>query len=284
MIDEHVLNKKSIKYYVNRYLQQHKNEWKNKIAIDIPAGNGATTEILSEIGCRVEPYDLFPEYFMLKTPECRRADIVERIPVDDNYADFAICQEGIEHFSDQLKVLKEFNRVLKPGGQLLITTPSYSNLSAKMSYLFFESERVKKMPPNEIDDIWMSDKSITSEIYHGHIFLLGLQKLRVLGKLAGFRIKSIEYVRPSKGSVFLLFLFYPVIYLGSLRVYKRNLKKHKDLPSDYVKAVYHEQLKMNISVRNLINKHTFIVYEKEKNHQDVDFRQENLVKPFDKIM
>ncbi len=35
--------------------------------------------------------------------------------------DYIICQEGIEHIPNQLKVLEEFNRVLKKDGVLLIT-------------------------------------------------------------------------------------------------------------------------------------------------------------------
>ncbi|PIX32585.1 MAG: hypothetical protein COZ59_13210, partial [Bacteroidetes bacterium CG_4_8_14_3_um_filter_31_14] len=99
-----------------------------------------------------------------KNIECKKVNILDKIPVNDSYADILIYQEGIEHFSDQLKVLKEFNRVLKQNGELLITTPSYSNLATKYSYLLFESETAKQMPPNKIDDIWMSDKTVSSEI------------------------------------------------------------------------------------------------------------------------
>ena len=113
MIDEHINNPKSQKYYVRRYFDMIRNELKGKKVIDIPAGNGVTTEILMEAGADVEPFDLFPEYFLLKNVVCKRADITERIPVPDEYADWVTCQEGIEHFSDQLRALKEINRVLK---------------------------------------------------------------------------------------------------------------------------------------------------------------------------
>ncbi|MGB0887585.1 MAG: class I SAM-dependent methyltransferase [Vicingaceae bacterium] len=39
--------------------------------------------------------------------------------VKDASSDYLICQEGIEHFSDQLASFKEFNRVLKKGGRLI---------------------------------------------------------------------------------------------------------------------------------------------------------------------
>lgn len=284
MIDNHVNNPKSPKYVVKRFFWSRKSEMKDKIVIDIPAGNGVTTEILLELEAKVEPFDLFPEYFMLKDIECKRADVIEKIPVADNYADWVVCQEGIEHFSDQLKAFKEFNRILKIEGKLLITTPSYSNLSAKMSYLLFESETPKQMPPNEIDDIWMSDKAITKELYHGHIFLLGIQKLRILAKLAGFKIEEIQYVRISKGSLFLFPFFYPFIFVSSYLRYFRNLRKHEEIPMQSKKDVYKEQLKINIDPKTLLNHHTFIVFEKENELKNVYFRMESIVKPFNKIM
>jgi len=195
-----------------------------------------------------------------------------------------ICQEGIEHFSDQLKVFKEFNRILKNRGKLIVTTPSYSHLSAKFSYLLFESESSKLMPPNEIDDIWMSDKSITNEVYYGHIFLLGLQKLRVLGKLSGFKIDEIKYVRLSKGSLFLFPFFYPLIMLRSFSAYYRNIRKDKNLSMKSKTNVYKEQLMININPKNLLSKHTLIVSEKEKKVSEINFRNENLIKSFNKIM
>jgi len=284
MIDNNIFNKKSIKFYIRNYFQSIKTELENKTVIDIPAGNGATSELLIQFGAKVIPFDFFPEFFMLDKVECKRADVTEKIPVSDNYADILICQEGIEHFSDQLKVFKEFNRVLNNGGKLFITTPSHSCLASKFSYLIFESETSKQMPPNEIDDIWMSDKSITNEIYHGHIFLIGLQKLRTLGKLSGFKVADIKYTRLSKGSLILFPFFYPIIFINSLYVYYKNLNTNKGLSNDEKRKVYKEQLLININPKNLINKHTFIIFEKEKNTVDVDFRNEKMEKKFNEIM
>lgn len=284
MIDSYVNNPKSPKFYVKKYLDGIREELRNSIVIDVPAGNGATTEILLENGAKVEAYDLFPEYFMLKDVECKRADIVDRIPVPDSYADMLICQEGIEHFSDQTKTFKEFNRILKQNGKLLITTPSYSNLASKFSYLLFESENTKLMPPNEIDDIWMSDKSVTKEIYYGHIFLVGLQKLRVIGKLTGFKVKEIKYLRLSKSSLLLFLFFYPIIFISSYFRYFKNIRKHKEIPKAYKQKIYSELLKININPKNLLNKHTFIIFEKESELNDVDFSLDCVLKSFEKIM
>jgi len=281
MIDNYVDNPKSIKFYVKRYLKSIKNELTGKIVIDIPAGNGATSEILNDLGAKVESFDLFPEYFKLQNIECKRADIVDKIPLEKEYADVLICQEGIEHFSDQLKVFKEFNRILKNKGKLIVTTPSYSNLAAKFSYLLFESESNNKMPPNEIDDIWMSDKSIINTIYHGHIFLIGMQKLRMIAKLSGFKIDKILYTRVSKGSLLLFPIFYPLILLRSLLTYYNNMQKDKNLSKTRKKDVYMEQLRINISPSNLINRHIFVVFKKEIDCDDIDFRNDKLIVSFD---
>jgi SAM-dependent methyltransferase len=281
---EHLNNPKSPKYHVKKYLESVRTELSGRVVVDLPAGNGVTTALLLQYGAKPEPFDLFPEYYLLQEPLCQRADIMSGIPVGNEHADMVICQEGIEHFSDQIKAFREFNRVLKTKGKMLITTPSYSSLAAKFSYLLFESETAKRMPPNEIDDVWMSDKSVSSEIYHGHLFLTGLQKLRIMGRLSGFKISEIRYCRLSKGSLFLLPFFYPVIWLSSYVRYMRNMKKHPGVPYEHKREVYREQLKINISVKNLLNHHTFIIFEKEKPVSEVDFRTESLIRPFGKEM
>jgi hypothetical protein len=113
---------------------------------------------------------------------------------------------------------------------------------------------------------------------------VGLQRLRVLAKLSGFKIKEIQYVRLSKWSLFLLPFFYPIIYISSHLRYFKFLKKHKNISLEDKKSIYKEQLEININIKNLINKHTFIIFEKEKNINEINFKFESNVKPFDKIM
>lgn len=285
MIDPHVNNPKSPKYYVKNYLHRIKDELNGKIVLDVAAGSGVTTEILLELGAKVEAFDLFPEYFMIKEVDCKRADILDKMPVPDGYADYIICQEGVEHFSDQCKAYKEFNRILKPGGKLIMTTPSYSNLKAKMSYLLFECEDLNKlMPPNEIDSVWMAEKSLNDEIYYGHIFLTGIQKLRVIGKLTGFKISEVVFNRVNKTSLFLMFLFYPFILITSYYTYYKCMKKNMRISKAEKEKVYKEQLMLNTSPKILVDTHTFMVYEKEKELKNIYRDLNNITKPFDVVM
>ena len=125
-------NTNSIKYHVKLFIRQNQQKFKNKVVIDAPAGAGVTSRILKEAGAVVRAYDLFPEYFKVDGLACERANIMESIPVADNFADVLVCQEGIEHFSDQYRAFQEFNRVIKQNGSLLITTPNYSNLQSRL--------------------------------------------------------------------------------------------------------------------------------------------------------
>ena len=47
-----------------------------------------------------------------------------RLPFRDGFADAVILGEFLEHHSDTVPFLRECGRVLRPGGQLLITTPN----------------------------------------------------------------------------------------------------------------------------------------------------------------
>ena len=260
----------SIKYHVKKYLIENKERIKDKLIVDFPAGNGITSRIVRELGGKPIPFDLFPEYFQLDGINCQRANVIEGIPLNDAYADFVICQEGIEHFSDQYKVFKEFNRILRKDGSLIITTPNYSNLRSRLSYFLSESERSPSMmPPNEIDSIWMSNKEISDEFYFGHVFLIGIQKLRLLAKLTGFRIKHIQFTRIKNSSLVILIFTYPFIVLSSLLSYFKNAGRSNNMDGSYKKEVYKEILKLNVNPKILIDGHLFIEFTKEKNAGEV---------------
>jgi SAM-dependent methyltransferase len=263
-------NPSSIKYHVKKYLHLNKDFYKGKKVIDFPAGNGITSRILRDVGAIAIPMDLFPEYFEIDGLTCERANIREGLPIEAASADALICQEGIEHFSDQYQAFKEFNRVLKDKGTLLITTPNYSNLRAKLSYLLAESERFNTlMAPNELDSIWMSRQEITDEIYFGHIFLIGIQKLRVLAKLSGFRIKKYHFTKLKTTSLLLLPLFYPFILLANWIAYRKNLRKNKDFDDATKKAVYKEIFKLAIDPKILVGMTLMVEFEKEQTVEGV---------------
>jgi SAM-dependent methyltransferase len=263
----------SIKYHVKQFLISNRERFAGKKMIDFPAGNGITSAIIRDIGALPLSFDLFPEYFVQEGIECMQADAETGLPVPDGSADAVICQEGIEHFNDQLKVLKEFNRVLAKGGTLLITTPNYSNLRAKLSYLFSENERfLSFMPPNEKDSIWMKSGDDNDRLYFGHIFLTGIMRLRLLAKLSGFRIREIYKTRNSSTCLILFPFFYPWILLVNRVALKKNLRKAR-VSGDVEKMdLYREIYRLAINPRLLTDKHLMVEFQKEAEVNEVATR------------
>ena len=250
---------KDIKLYVKRHLTAIRADLVGKKIIDVPAGTGYTSQLLKEMGLDVEAYDLFPEFFNVAGMTCAEADIARGLPLPDGYADYVICQEGIEHLSDQVEMFREFNRILAKGGTLLVTTPNYSNLRSKLSYYRSESEYFGKiMPPNENDSIWFSDGK-KDDLYYGHIFSLGIQKMRVMARIAGFRIGKIHHLNIKHTSFFLLLFTYPFILLANTAGYRRAKRLYPERNPDAYREVY----RLSIDPRILVDGHLCVEFSKE---------------------
>ena len=61
--------------------------------------------------------------------DCSRIDIVSdicSIPVSDGTFDVVLCSEVLEHLPDPVRALGELVRVLRSGGQLIVTAPTWS--------------------------------------------------------------------------------------------------------------------------------------------------------------
>ena len=60
---------------------------------------------------------------------------ITAIPLPDASVDAIMCTEVLEHIPDPIAAIKEFNRLLKPGGYLLITAP-FASLTHFAPYHF----------------------------------------------------------------------------------------------------------------------------------------------------
>jgi len=223
--------------------------------------------VLAELGADVIPCDLYPEFFGIEGIRCQKADLASTLPLADGSADVVLCQEGIEHLADQLHAFREFNRVLKPGGKLLITTPNISNLRAKIGLLCTGAEVFSQLPPTEADAIWFGENR-SDQFYFGHVFLISLQRLRVLGSIAGFQLRCIHPTRASWGCVMLCGLF-PLMALANLYAYWRCRRRFGHVDPSWAGAVYAQVAKLNLHPNVLFGKHLFVEFTKRKNLAEV---------------
>jgi SAM-dependent methyltransferase len=258
--------KGDIKWYMKRYIESLPDV-RGKLFLDIPAGHGHTSGLIHSRGGHVEAYDLSPEFFDVEGVTCSKADLREHLPVDDGHADWVICQEGIEHLSDQLFALREFNRVLKKGGRLVVTTPNGSHLRARLSHLLLESDLPTRLPPSEVSAIWQTGER-NADMYFGHIFLLGIQRLRVLARISGFRIVRLRRTALSRTSLLLGGLS-PLILASSLYAYFMDMRRRKELDRAWKRSIYHEILRLNLDPKVLFCKHLFVELRKEYELADV---------------
>lgn len=253
----YLIGSKNIKDLLIRALSQ--KEVRNLKILDFPAGSGFTSNYLENQGAVVTAWDMFPEFFKSEKLNCSLADLQNKFPSEDNRFDMAIFQEGIEHLPDQLYSLKEFHRVLKEDGVLFVTTPNYSNLRSRLAYLLFESETPKIMPPNELESLWFGKDK---RVYMGHIFSIGIMRLRMLATLAGFRISKIHPSRINWTSFILSLIFYPLILLQSFKTYSRAKRKLAISDNAQKKQILFELLKLNLHPGLLMGGHLIIEFKR----------------------
>ena len=86
-----------------------------------------------DVGCGRQPYANYFAHVARKRTcdfDASRAGIdfacpADRIPLPDASLDSILCTEVLEHVPDPVAVWREFARLLKPGGKVLLTTPMY---------------------------------------------------------------------------------------------------------------------------------------------------------------
>lgn len=103
--------------------------------LDIPAGEGALTARLSKAGFSVQACDLYPEIFRVPGIDVRRGDLSGVLPYADGEFQYITCLEGLEHIENPHQAIREFARLLAPGGQLVISVPNILNIEERIKWL-----------------------------------------------------------------------------------------------------------------------------------------------------
>ena len=99
-------------------------------ALDLGCGAGEFTAVMADAGARAIGVDVAEAALArarVRHPalDFRLVPVEGPLPLEDNTFDLVWASEVIEHVADTGRWLSEVRRVLAPGGQLLVTTPSH---------------------------------------------------------------------------------------------------------------------------------------------------------------
>ena len=100
--------------------------------LDIPSASGRFAEQLAREGALCVAADRVP--IPTHKPSIV-ADMDCPLPFSDAAFDLITCIEGIEHTQSPFLLTREFSRLLRPGGRLIVTTPNIHNLRSRIKFL-----------------------------------------------------------------------------------------------------------------------------------------------------
>jgi 2-polyprenyl-3-methyl-5-hydroxy-6-metoxy-1,4-benzoquinol methylase len=193
--------------------------------LDVGCGAGALASRLKKSGMDVWVVELsadFVRYPGLHITE-RNLDAIESLPYPNDYFDYIVMCEVIEHIRHPFFLIGELSRILKPGGKIYITTPNIHHIKSKVKFLFHNdfygfneeqqtsplshllsfSRRQLKLILNENGispiDIKYSNSFWGRRVYLSEIF----QNDRKIHHIRKYIVKNLQYIECSIISLFL---------------------------------------------------------------------------------
>jgi len=137
--------------------------------LDFPCGYGYLSKHLHDEGCEVESADVAEGIFRFPEMPWKQADLDGAMPYEDEHFDAVCCVAGLEHTESAYRTMREFRRILKPGGWAFVQYPNFSTMLRRLRFL--SSGRLTKHPPKVIPDSAPKDD-------RGHIECLSLQQVK----------------------------------------------------------------------------------------------------------
>jgi SAM-dependent methyltransferase len=209
--------------------------------LDVPAGRGAMSRWLGDHGFEVTACDLYPDLFEAPGVEIHRADLNQRLPFANGAFDYVVCIEGLEHLENPKQAVREFTRVLRPGGRVIITVPNILNIEERVKNLLHGyTSHFKPISRAHLDQRrrdfagWREQVGELDEVFL-HIHPLSYPELRFILESSGFDGVEVFRDRPKPRQ----WLYFPLVWLvrllGALRpAAEKEARWTRELCSDAV--------------------------------------------------
>ena len=179
--------------------------------LDVPAGEGALAARLIEAGFEVSCCDLYPEIFRLEGVDIHQGNLDAKLPFGDQSFAYVTCLEGLEHIENPQQAMREFARVLKPGGHLIVSVPNILNIEERLKWLLHGYTSHFKPISSAAAERLRGEYDNRVEIA-AHVNPIGYSELRYLLEKNSFEIVSTHRDK-AKGKAW---LYWPVVGLIKL--------------------------------------------------------------------
>lgn len=167
--------------------------------LDVPAGEGALAARLMRLGFDVKCCDLHPEMFRLAQVEIKQGDLSRTLPYPDYSFDYVACIEGLEHIENPHQALREFSRILRNRGQLILSIPNTLNIEERLKWLLFGyTSHFKPLSREFLEGL--GEEFVGVEDIALHINPIPYSELRYILEKYGFEILGLHRDKPKKNS------------------------------------------------------------------------------------
>jgi len=162
--------------------------FKRGMVLDVPSGQGALSNDLERLEFKVVSGDIERENILYKNGRNIQLDLNWCLPLKEGVLDYAICVEGVEHIENPHHLVREFSRLVKRGGYLILTTPNVMTIKSRLRFLFYSYLDYFKffgpLPPEARYRI--------EEHEHQHVNPLFYAEMKFILEKYGFKIERVE--------------------------------------------------------------------------------------------
>ena len=107
--------------------------------LDVPTGQGPLARFLVDLGWEVHCADIDPGLFRLRGVPFSQVDLNRALPYDSESFDAIVCANGLHRLYNPGGAIREFSRILRPGGTLFLNLNNYSSIKARLRFLLWGS-------------------------------------------------------------------------------------------------------------------------------------------------
>lgn len=107
--------------------------------LDAACGEGALARHLDDLGFDVHCGDILPELFKAEGLPVRAVNLNRPLPYEDGEFDAVVCANAIHRLFNPAGAIREFHRILRPGGRLFLNMNNYASIETRIRFLVFGS-------------------------------------------------------------------------------------------------------------------------------------------------